>query len=121
MDKIRLCIIAPDFWPIWGGLGTYVVELVNHLPRNIEIHVVAPLRESFGKEKLSTSTYDFAKHLGKNARIHLVSEAHDTFMYNGGFQLACLREVPRLVKNEHIDLIHCSSHMAGLTVGVKKS
>jgi glycosyltransferase involved in cell wall biosynthesis len=119
MDRIRLCIIAPDFWPIWGGLGTYVVELVNHLPRNIEIHVVAPLRESFGKEKLSTSTYDFAKHLGKNVSIHLVSEAHDTFMYHGGFQLACFREVPRLVKNEHIDLIHCSSHIAGLMLELR--
>jgi glycosyltransferase involved in cell wall biosynthesis len=118
MDRIRLCIIAPDFWPIWGGLGTYVVELVNHLPRNIEIHVVTPKRESFGKEKLSTSTYDFARQFGKNVKSHMVSRANDTFMYNFGFQLGCFREVPRLVKSEHIDLIHCSSHMTGLGGGL---
>jgi len=114
MDRIRLCIIAPDFWPIWGGLGTYVVELVNHLPRNIEIHVVTPKRESFGKEKLSTSTYDFAKRIGKNVTVHMVSRANDTFMYNFGFQVGCFREVPRLVKTEDIELIHCTSHMSGL-------
>jgi hypothetical protein len=30
-------MLAPEFLPIWGGVGTHVVELVRHLPRNMEV------------------------------------------------------------------------------------
>lgn len=33
-------MLAPEFLPVWGGVGTYIVELVRHLPKNIEIHVL---------------------------------------------------------------------------------
>lgn len=112
---MKICMLAPEFLPVWGGVGTYIVELVRHLPKNIEIHVVAPRREGFGKEKSSFSDHDFSEYFGSNVRVHFVCEASDTFFYNARFQYACLRQVPKLVKEENIDLIHThTAHMPDL-------
>jgi len=119
MDRIKLCVITPEFLPVWGGAGTYVVELVRHLPKDIEVHVVTPMREGFGEKKVSTSDYDFSEYFGDNIHVHFVCKATDTFIYNASFQLACLRHVPKLVKKEGIDLIHIGHHMAGLLLELK--
>jgi len=120
MDTIKLCLITPEFLPIWGGAGTYAVELVRHLPKDIEIHVVTPNRERFDGQKVSSSDYDFAEYFGNNVRIHFVSRATDTFFYNAHFQSACLKYVPRLVKKEGIDIVHYAHHFAGLLLELER-
>jgi glycosyltransferase involved in cell wall biosynthesis len=107
---MKICMLAPEFPPVWGGVGTYIVELVRHLPRNMEIHVVTPKREGFGKEKISSSDQDFSEYFGSNVTVHFICKASDTFFYNARFQYACFKYVPKLVKEENIDLIH--SHTA---------
>lgn len=119
MDRIKLCIIAPEFLPVWGGVGTYIVQLIRHLPKDIEVHVVTPMREGFGEEKVSTSDYDFSEYFGDNIHIHFICKANDTFIYNFSFQFACLKHVPKLIKKENIDLIHIGHHMAGLLLELK--
>ncbi len=106
---MKICMLAPEFIPVWGGVGTYIGELVRHLPKDIEVHVVTPQREGFGKRQVSNTDYSqyFDK---KNIIVHFISNAKDTFFYNGSFQYACLRYVPKLIKEENIDLIH--SHTA---------
>lgn len=42
---MKICVLAPEFLPVCGGVGTYIVELVRHLPKNVEIHAVTPWRE----------------------------------------------------------------------------
>jgi len=117
---MKVCILATEFLPVWGGVGTYIVELVRHLPKDIEVHVVTPMREGFGEEKVSTSDYDFSEYFGDNIHVHFVCKATDTFIYNVAFQLACLKHVPKLVKKEGIDLIHSGSHMPGLLLELKR-
>ena len=108
-------MLAPEFLPVWGGVGTYIVGLVKHLPKNVEVHVVTPLREGFGPNKISTRDFDFSKYFGNNVHIHLVCKAGDTFFYNARFQQACFNYVPRLIKEENIDLIHShTAHMPDL-------
>lgn len=119
MKEINICMIAPEFLPVWGGVGTYTVELVKHLPKEIQIHVLTPMRESFGEEQVSSSDYDYSEHFGDNVHVHFVSKASDTFLYNASYQLACLQEIPKLVKKENIDLIHLAHHMAGLLLEFK--
>lgn len=120
MDRIKLCMIAPEFLPVWGGVGTYIVELVRHLPKDVDVHVVTPMREGFGEEKVSTSDYDFSEYFRDNIHIHFVCKATDTFFYNASFQLACSKHVPKLVKKEDIDLIHVGHHMSGLLLALKE-
>jgi glycosyltransferase involved in cell wall biosynthesis len=118
---MKICMLAPEFLPVWGGVGTYIVELVRHLPKEIEVHVVTPIREGFGKEKISTSDYDFSKYFGSNVQVHFVCKASDTFFYNAKFQYACLKYVPKLVKEERIDLIHShTAHMPDLLLQFKR-
>jgi glycosyltransferase involved in cell wall biosynthesis len=118
---MKVCMLAPEFLPAWGGVGTYIVELVRHLPKSVEVHVVAPMREGFGKDKISTSDYDFSKYFEDNVHVHFVCKANDTFFYNAKFQYACLRYVPKLVKKEKIDIIHShTAHMPDLLLQFKK-
>jgi len=55
-------MLAPEFLPIWGGLGTYIMELVRHLPKTIEIHVVAPSRKRLGGSRVRTADYNFEEY-----------------------------------------------------------
>jgi glycosyltransferase involved in cell wall biosynthesis len=119
MGSIRVCVIAPEFLPIWGGVGTYLVELVRHLPKDVEVHVVTPMRESIGGKKVSSSDFDLSEYFGDNVHVHFVCKATDTFFYNASFQLACLRYVPKLVSEEDIDLLHFGHHMTGLLMELK--
>lgn len=114
-------MLAPEFLPVLGGVGTYIVELVRHLPKDIEVHVITPMREGFGTEKISTADYDFSTYFGSNIHVHFVSKASDTFVYNAKFQYACQKYVPRLVKEEQINLIHShTAHMPDLLLQFKR-
>lgn len=118
---MKICMLAPEFLPVWGGVGTYIVELVRHLPKDIEIHVVTPMRKGFGKEKISTSDFDFSKYFGDHVHLHFVCKASDTFFYNLRFQYACLNYVPKLLEEERIDLIHShTAHMPDLLLMFRK-
>lgn len=112
---MRICMLAPEFLPVWGGVGTYIVELVRHLPKDVEVHVVAPSRKRLGHADVKTADYDFDEYFSDNVHVHLISSASDTFVYNAAFQYACLRRVPLLVRQERIDLIHThAAHMPDL-------
>jgi glycosyltransferase involved in cell wall biosynthesis len=112
---MKICMLAPEFLPVWGGVGTYITELVRHLPSDFEVHVVTPTRSGFGKEKVSSLDYDFSHYFGDNVRVHFLGSASDTFVYNLKFQYNCMKYVPKLVKEEGIDIIHShTAHMPDL-------
>ncbi|MDI6724033.1 MAG: glycosyltransferase family 4 protein [Methanobacterium sp.] len=103
---MNVLLLAPEFLPIWGGVGSYVVELSRNLPKDVNIHIVAPQRFGFKNEALSTDDYNLETIFPDNVQIHFISEAYDTFMYNAKFQYACFKCLPKLIKREKIDLIH---------------
>ena len=51
---MKICMLAPEFIPVWGGVGTYIGELVRHLPKDIEVHVVTHNARISVKEKFPT-------------------------------------------------------------------
>ena len=113
-------MLAPEFLPVWGGVGTYIVDLVRHLPKDTEIHVVTPKREGFGLEKIASSDYNFSNYFGDNVQVHFISEADDTFIYNAKFQYNCLKQVPKIIKEYKIDLVHShTAHMPDLLLQFK--
>jgi glycosyltransferase involved in cell wall biosynthesis len=118
---MKICMLAPEFLPIWGGVGTYIVELLKHLPKNVEVHVVTPIRKGWGKESASSYNFDFSTHFGSNIRIHFLGNAQDTFFYNGEFQSLCALYVPKLVNEEKIELIHShTAHMPDLLLQFRR-
>lgn len=119
---MKICMLAPDFLPTWSGVGTYVVELIKNLDQNIEVHVVTFVRKGFNGKDFSTLNYDFSEYFGSNVHVHFIGVANDTFLYNARFQYDCLRFVPKLVKEENLDLIHShSAHMPDLLLRLRKS
>jgi glycosyltransferase involved in cell wall biosynthesis len=117
---MKICMLAPEFPPVWGGVGTYTFELTRHLPKNVEIHVVTPKRQSFGMQKMSRNS-ELIENIGDNVHIHYVSVAKGSFMYNAEFQYACLKQVPKIIKEEKIDVIHShQAHMPDLLLMFRK-
>jgi glycosyltransferase involved in cell wall biosynthesis len=118
---MKLCMVAPEFPPVWGGVGTYTFELVRHLPKKVEIHVLTPRRECFGKHRASVNDGNFLGSLGGNVHLHYISSAHDSFMYNAKFQYACMREIPKIVKENKIEVVHShQAHMPDLLLTFSK-
>jgi len=114
---MKIVLLAPEFLPVWGGVGTYVVELIRNFPRDVEVHVMTPFRKGIGGSELSSADYDFGEMFHDNVHVHFVSTASDTFWYNAKFQLGVARELKRLVKRETPDLVHSNAaHMPDLLV-----
>ncbi|MEM1687431.1 MAG: glycosyltransferase family 4 protein [Thermosphaera sp.] len=106
---MKVAMLAPEFLNVWGGVGSYITELVMNLPRSIEIHVIAPYRVYFEKEDENVASY---VKFNDNIRVHYVTLAKDTFFYNARFQYAVYNYVPSLIKREKIDILHThTAHM----------
>jgi glycosyltransferase involved in cell wall biosynthesis len=103
-------MIAPEFFPTWGGVGSYIVELIKCLPRNVDVHVVT-LKRRFGKTHIAeTENEDIGSIIKRPIEIHYLSMARESFFYNLAFQLACLKSIPSLAKECKFDILH--SHMS---------
>jgi glycosyltransferase involved in cell wall biosynthesis len=115
-SKVRVCFLSPEFIPNWGGTGTYTINLLRNLPREVEVHVVTTKRTIVGEDESEWASEDkIADFLGRPLKIHYLSAAKDTFMYNLRFQLECAKELPRLDSQYHFDIVHSTHpHMPDL-------
>jgi glycosyltransferase involved in cell wall biosynthesis len=102
-------MLAPEFIPVWGGTGSYTVELVKSLPKDMDIHVVTLKRYTSGTLTNSFDEKTVESIVKRPLQVHYLTESKETFFYNLPFQLACLRKIPSLVKDYDLNLIH--SHM----------
>jgi len=102
-------MLAPEFFPIWGGTGSYTIELLKSLPKFVDVHVVTLKRKIQGGYFEDFSGAEINSILNREIKIHYLSKSEDTFFYNLPFQLACLRKIPRLHKEYRFDIIH--SHL----------
>jgi glycosyltransferase involved in cell wall biosynthesis len=102
-------MLAPEFIPVWGGTGSYTVELVKSLPREMDIHVVTLKRYVNGSSGDNFTSKSVEPIIKRPINVHYLTESKETFFYNLPFQLACLRKIPSLVKDYGLNVIH--SHM----------
>lgn len=100
---MKLAILAAEFLPIWGGSGTYTVELVKSLPKEIEIHLITLKRDVDG---ITYSADDIRNYLNKDITIHFISNAEESFLYNATFQYATFKMLPKLNMKYCFDLVH---------------
>ena len=112
MDKVTLCMLAPEFFPVWGGTGSYTIELIKHLPRNVDVHVVTLKRSIPGMSRSGLKGNSVDSIIGRPLKVHYISASTETFFYNLAFQFACLRNIPKLHKEHKFDIMHSHlSHM----------
>jgi glycosyltransferase involved in cell wall biosynthesis len=111
MDRMRIAMLAPEFLPNWGGVGTYCIELVRHLSKmdDIDLHVFTVRRQTeVGKGKDYTEA-EMEEYFSNKAKVHALLTAKDSFVYNAKFQAKLLGELPRF-RREHGDAIIHSQH-----------
>jgi glycosyltransferase involved in cell wall biosynthesis len=109
MNPTTLCMLAPEFIPVWGGTGSYTVELVKSLPSTMDIHVVT-LKRDVGLAANNSSIDNTVDAIVKRPlKVHYLTESKETFFYNLPFQLACTAKIPLLHKKYSFDIMH--SHM----------
>lgn len=110
--SMKVCLLAPELYPIWGGGGTYAIGLLKYLPKDIEFYVLATQRmvpESSSKKifkmagKIDDESFSF---LGDNVHVHILADEKDTFFSHASFQRLCYKWIPRLDKTQHFDIIH---------------
>lgn len=118
-EKMNIAFIAPEFLPNWGGAGTYAIELVKHLSQIHNVHVITVNRKidnvsSYNEEKIM-NFFD------NKIQLHTVCDAGDTFLYNAKFQYACLKNIPKICKENDIDIVHADvPHMSDVLLKLTK-
>ena len=100
---MKVCILAPENSPSWGGVGAYVYNLAKNLPTDYEIHIIT----------INRNVFDSYDKILQDDRYHfhniLDVSKNDTFFYNFKFQLALLKKLKHIHKKFNFDVIHSHS------------
>ena len=100
---MKICILAPENSPSWGGVGCYVYNLAKNLPKEFDVHIITINRDVF-------DSYD---KLLKNDNINIYKitdvSKNNSFFYNYSFQMSLLRKLKGFQKNMKFDIIHSHS------------
>jgi len=117
---MNIAFLAPEFLPNWGGAGTYAIELVKHLSKKHDVHVVTLRRQiDDGSAYTDEKILDF---FDNNIHLHTISNASDTFLYNASFQYACFKRLPEICRENDIDIVHADvPHMSDVILRLVKS
>ena len=100
---MKVAMLAPEFSPSWGGVGSYTYNLVNNLPEDVELHIISI------DWQINDSYEDLL--LDKGIKIHKVTKisGNESFFYNLKFQIALFRKIRNLNDKYNFDLIHSHS------------
>lgn len=106
MSDIKVCLIAPEFLPNWGGVGTYCIELARAIADKVEFHVATLERED--RRRAVYSRDDMLDFFNDKIEVHVLGkyDANDTFFYNAKMQMAVYKKLPSIITENDIDLVH---------------
>lgn len=117
MDTINLGIFAPEFFPVWGGTGSYIVELIKFLPKDVNIQIITLKRQISGMSNAKLTDSVINSIIGRPIEVHYIAESRETFFYNLPFQIACFRHISSLQRQYKLDILHSQlAHMPDLFV-----
>ena len=116
---LRILILTPEFMPVYGGVGNYVLQIARNMPPDVSVKIVTP-RHTLGTENASTANDASDLKLPSNVEVAYLGSATDTFFHNFSFQLNCSRFVPELVRKGEVDLVHSQSAMPDFLISPKR-
>lgn len=108
---MKVLILAPEFLPLRGGVGTYIVELIKNMPKDVEIHVLTPKRKNFDNS--------IKEIFSDKIKIHYTGTARDNLLNNFLFQMNCRKIIPHIVKKYNINIVHSQSALPDLFLSTK--
>jgi glycosyltransferase involved in cell wall biosynthesis len=102
---MRVCFLAPELYPIWGGGGSYAVGLLKYLPRKVDVHVLT-MRRNVPESKEKPSETAVSGFFGDNVHVDFITSGNDTFFSQARFQSQCYRWVLKLNEKCRFDVVH---------------
>ncbi len=117
--KLKVLMLTPEFLPVFGGVGNYVLQLARHFPDDVSVHIVTPRNEGTLTND-ARETNESVVELPRNTKVTHLGSARDTFFKNFVFQLNCAQSVPQIVKEERPDIVHSQSAMPDYLISPKK-
>ena len=102
---MKVAYFAPEFYPPWGGVGTYSMNLAREIGsyKDIEFHVFTPKRGKDWSEEKVLKLFD------NKIKLHVISEANDQFFYNFKFQYALWKKFKEYNQKYNYDLVHAAN------------
>lgn len=114
---MHIGLLAPEFLPNWGGVGTYCIELARALKELVELDVVTLERRIPGQPSMTER--EMEAYFDGGLRVHVIARATDTFLYNASFQMAVLEYLANLQRDGGFDLVHSQhAHMSHVLYGM---
>lgn len=97
-------MLAPEFLPISSGIGNYVVQMAKRMPRDVDMHILAPgiLRNNDCSEEDSAG-------FPSNVTVHYASGHPARRLLGITYQLNVPAVARALVKEHDIDIVHSHS------------
>lgn len=119
-EKMIVGFIAPEFLPNWGGVGTYSIELVKHLSRYLDVHVIT-LERIIEDSDIVYTEEDILDYFDGRIHLHILGKATNTFLYNAKFQYSIWKSLPLLIKKHNFDILHSNfPHMPDILYKMKR-
>ena len=112
-------MLTPEFLPVHGGVGNYVLEIARNLQEDVYVHIVTPRCGSV-LEKNTDRVFDSVEDLPPNVNVTYLGTASDSFLKNLSFQLICSMYVPEIARKEKVDIIHSQSSMPDYLISPSK-
>lgn len=105
MTTNHVCMLAPDLVPVWSGIATYVIGLLENAPQDIDLHVITTRRSIPGVDG-TRELNAFLNKLKGNIKIYPICNSTQTLFDHARFQVACLKAVPELHRKLGFDILH---------------
>lgn len=118
-DFLEVLVLTPEWLPVYGGIGNYVLQLAKEMPREIHLNIVTPRRNA-NEEVSSSQTLETEDQLRDNVNVRFIGSAKDAFYHNFSFQVNCARRVPKMVRDLGIEIVHSQSTMPDFLISPRK-
>ena len=104
---LRVGLITNEFYPVWGGVSTYCINLCRALVDKVDLHVFTVKRSD---QSLNT-LFDSYPAL-RNVKFHFINNRNPGIYTTLSFQISSLIRMSRLIDENKIDIIHTSTFLA---------
>jgi glycosyltransferase involved in cell wall biosynthesis len=98
MDRLRIAMLAPEFYPNWGGVGTYSILLARELSRTDDVTVFTASR--------GTPAEEIERFFEDRVKVRFVCSASDHFFYNLKFQALVAKKMGS--RERVFDVLHAN-------------
>ena len=112
-------ILTPEFLPVYGGVGNYVLQIARNFREDVSVHIVTPRNKGI-LSKNAEVVSDSMEDLPRNVKVTYLGTARDTFFKNFSFQLICGKYVPNIARKEKVDIIHSQSAMPDYLISARR-